>query len=100
MQFLQAFSAIEGWVKKDKFGEFVLDALQGKRLPNRQTKSLPLIYQLDNPNVLPISSNDHNMHLLIKLLQLILVSTTPFSAYCFHQLCKFVSEVISDPSVC
>ena len=29
MQFLQAVSAIEGWVKKDKFSEFVLYALQG-----------------------------------------------------------------------
>ena len=37
MQFLQAVSAIEGWVKKDKFGEFVLDALQGKDQRGRCT---------------------------------------------------------------
>ena len=37
MQFLQAFSASEGWVKKDQFGEFVLDALQGKDQRGRCT---------------------------------------------------------------
>ena len=37
VQFLQAVSGIEGWVKKDKFGEFVLDALQGKDQRGRCT---------------------------------------------------------------
>ena len=37
MQFLQEVSAIEGWVKKDKFGEFVLYALQGKDQRGRCT---------------------------------------------------------------